>query len=191
MVLSCNTTTQEETKQDTLEVPKEAMETKKGVAPISTDSGSLIQEVNKPAMLLFGQNIEAEYGQLYATLQLVSPALIRQISNTGTVMTGPLVFYYNQVPTQGENISMFIGIPVKNKFKNEGETQFINLPAASYYRMDCNAEAGRTWEYHVKMQNILKHKKLSFDAPVLELISESRNNEMTVISKASLLYKKK
>jgi hypothetical protein len=158
---------------------------------VSTDSGALVTTVSRPSMLLFGQTIEVENNQVYATLQLVTPAIIRQISNAGAVMAGPVVFLYEEVPLSGENIKMFVGVPVKNKFKSEGETEFKNIPKAEYYRMDCNAEAGNTWEHHMRMQKLLEHKNLSFKAPVLELISESRNNEMTVVSKASLLYSKK
>lgn len=159
--------------------------------PVVSDADFLISEVKKKDMLLFGQEIEVEYNQIYATLQLVTPGVVKQISNAGAVMTGPMVFLYDALPANTESVKMFVGIPVKSKFKNEGETGFRQIKAGTFYRMDCDADAGNTLNDHLKMQKILKEKNLNFSAPVMEIMSESRNDEMTVVSKAGLFYLKK
>lgn len=187
--LACNSETTSDSKEVHSESPVMSPKAE-GRKAVSADENALISEVTRKPTLLFGQSIEAEPDQIYATLQLVTPAISTQISNAGITITGPITFLYETIPYQNETIKLFIGIPVNRKFKNSGETAFRNINSAVFYKMDCNAEAGATKEYHLKMQRILTDKKLLFETPVLEIMSESRNSDMTVVSKASLLYSK-
>lgn len=159
--------------------------------PVAADGDYLIREVRRDGMLLFGQWLETDQNQIYAGLQLLLPGVIRQISNSGGIISGPMVMLYEAPPAQTGTVRVFVGIPVKSGFKKEGETEFRNIPAGDYYRMDCNAEAGNTLQQHLKMQRLLREKNMKFQGPVLEIVSESRNDEMTVVSRAALLYLKK
>lgn len=191
-LVSCTGSNKEQkTDSTTVQGPAASDASGESPEPLASDENYLVTEVKKKDMLLFGQEIEVEYNQIYATLQLVTPGVIRQISNAGATMTGPMVFLYDAIPSNSESVKLFLGIPVKSKFKNEGETTFREIKAAEYYRMNCDADAGNTLNDHLKMQKILKEKNMSFSAPVMEIMSESRNDEMTVVSKASLFYTKK
>ncbi len=56
--------------------------------------------------------------------------------------------------------------------------------------MEGRAEAGNTGKNHETMRKLLQEQNIKYGLPALEILSESRNNEMTVVSQVKILYPK-
>jgi hypothetical protein len=191
-LISCSAPGPSQTEKDTA-VPKDSSVTNpdaQGAKVVGADDNSLVTEVARNEVLLFGKSVDVMPAQLQQELSQAVIEMNLVMSNAGAVATGPLTLAYTTAPTAGMK-KIFVGQPIKKRFTSAEGFSFLHIPAGTYYKMICNAEPGGTLEYHQKMQNLLGENTHAFGTPVLEIFSESRNNEMTVVSKATLLYPKK
>jgi len=154
---------------------------------VASDENGVIVETRKDAILLFGKNTNVLPSELRQSIAGILVSMNSQMTNASAVAVGPMTLVYEKLPALGKQ-NIFVGQPVKKKFVARDGFDFMEIPASGYYKMICNAEIGNTIPFHEKMQQLLKKSSRTFSAPVLEVFSESRNQEMTVVSKATLLY---
>lgn len=155
---------------------------------IATGEGFIIEKTDRDGIILFGAKFTCKMAEVYGKARVTFPSINAQISNHGGVIAGPLTVVYLNTIAKGEEVTVIAGVPVKNAFKNTETGEFLEIPSKKYYKMACTAGMGETADWHDKMIHILSDNKLEFSLPILEVFTESRNGNMEMISKASLLY---
>lgn len=155
---------------------------------VATDEGGFIRKTQRTELIIFGKVLECKPGYMVSVFQQQGKDILRALSNAGGVISGPMMFVYDAVPSPPGATKFFAGVPVTKEFHAEIGYSFRKLNAGDYYEMDCNAETGNTDKFHQKMMDQLKASGKSAGLPAYEILSESRNNEMTVVSKSKLIY---
>ena len=151
-----------------------------------TGDGVMI-EVSRPAMLLYGVKIETDFNGLVAKAKSYAGTLLAQISNHKGVMTGSISYVYLTKPGTGA-MQVFIGIPIKTRFKNPEVGEFMEIPAGRYYKMQVEAATGETLKQHGTMQKAIADLNNNIHLPAIEQFNETFDSNMSPISKATLFY---
>ncbi|MBS3915127.1 MAG: hypothetical protein KG003_11540 [Bacteroidetes bacterium] len=190
VLFGCQSSTQENKKDSTEAAPVKTEAPAETREAVAETENSLITESHRKKTILFGKYVEVSVADFHPVVSETVIHMNLLMSNGKVVAIGPLTFAYPAFPASGKQ-KIFIGQPVAKVFAVEEGFGFIELPETDYYKYQCNAETGNTFTHHQKAREILNEKKLAIKLPVLEIFSETRNNEMTVVSKATLLYPKK
>lgn len=155
---------------------------------IANGEGYIVEKTIREGIILYGAKFTCAMEDVYEKAKAVFPTINAQISNHGGVISGPLTVVYLAEFTPGKMVTAMAGVPVKKIFSQSETGEFLKIPTRQYFKMACTAGMGETANWHTKMTEILKEKQLTFTTPILEIFTESRNGNMEMISKASLLY---
>ena len=177
-----------DTAQKTSSVPATDRATANTV--IATSPEGFIRETQRKPALLFGKTIQCKPGETILAFQKELPLLTKALANGGGVIAGPLMMVYDKAPSQTDTIEFFCGIPVAKTWTSEKAYTFRKISGGTFMEMEGGAEAGNTGKNHETMRNMLQAQHINVGLPALEILSESRNSEMTIVSKVKILYPK-
>ncbi len=158
---------------------------KEGLIMANTDF--ILQQTEKPEMIVLGRTFNAKYSDLAQLVSQTSGSLIQFITQNKLIIKGALMCVYNEVPNTSGDMEIFVGIPV-NKVISQTVYTIRKLKGGKYHKVTANAELGKgapTWK--LVCSDLEKSgQKITF--PIFEYPSDSRNSEMTtVISQSNLL----
>lgn len=155
---------------------------------VAAGEDGFIKVTKRNDVLIFGMELECKPGYMVAAFQEKGSNIMRVLKNSGATISGPMMFVYDEYPASPGVTKFFAGIPVTKEFTAEQGFGFRKMAAGSYYEMDCKSETGKTDVFHEKMRKQLSDGGKKFGLPVYEILSETRNNEMTVVAKSKLIY---
>ncbi len=158
---------------------------KEGLILANTDY--VLQQTEKPDMVVLGRSFTANYADLAQLVSQTSGSLIQYITQNKLIIKGALMCVYNEVPNTEGDMEIFVGIPVNQEIS--GTTYTVRkLKGGKFHKVTANSELGKgspTWK-SVCTDLEKSGQKITF--PIFEYPSDSRNSEMTtVISQSNLL----
>jgi hypothetical protein len=191
-ILACGNSNKKGNSADTAQKTSSAMATDNAAAAavIATSPEGFIRETERKPALLFGKTIQCQPGETILAFQKELPLLTKALANGGGVIAGPLMMVYDKAPGQTGVTEFFCGIPVAKSWTAEKAYAFRKLSGGTFMEMEGGAEAGNTGKNHESMRKLLQEQHITVGLPALEILSESRNSEMTVVSKVKILYPK-
>lgn len=191
LLASCTSTTSKTAVTDSAVQPKPSIQDKANTNQpevLVTAEDGFIKTRQRNETFLFGKQVTCKPGNMVAGIQKELPDILRLIKNAQAVIVGPMTMVYDQIPAASGATHFFVGIPVKSKFTPLDGSSFRTLNGGTYYEMICNAQTGSSAPFHEKMTKLMQERGLKYGLPAIEIASESRNNEMTVVSKSVLMY---
>lgn len=192
LMLSCSQPQKQGDTADTTQKKSVQSSNDTATAPkvIATTADGFVRETERKAVLLFGKTIQCKPGETIREFQKELPLLTKALANGGGVIAGPLMMVYDKEPSASGATEFFCGIPVAKQWITEKGFSFRKISAGTFMEMEGRAEAGNTGKNHETMRKLLQEKNIKYGLPALEILSESRNNEMTVVSQVKILYPK-
>jgi predicted transcriptional regulator YdeE len=154
---------------------------------VLSDADYVIQQTEKPDLLLLGKSYKTKYTSLSTLVAGTSRPVLEFINANQLMLKGSIMSVYDQVPNEDGDMEIFVGIPV-NKRVNTSEFEYKTIKGGKFHKATINSEMGKAakiWKV-VTDQLVKNGQKITF--PIFEYPSDSRNSEMTtVISQSNLL----
>lgn len=158
---------------------------KEGLVLASSDY--VLQQTEKPDMLIIGKTYKTKYTALSTLIAGTSRPVMDFISANKLIMKGSIVSVYSQIPSENQEMEIFVGIPV-NKRINTTEFEYKEIKGGKFHKSTINSEIGKAAPTWTKVCDDLVKSGEKITFPIFEYPSDSRNSEMTtVISQSNLL----
>jgi len=164
------------------EVKSDSTQTQQLEGLVVADSNFVLKQTEKPNMFIIGKSYRAKYTDLAKLISETAGPLMNAIATKNLIIKGSIMAVYNQIPTQENEMDIFIGIPVDKEIQ-ETEYSYRNIKAGKFHKITANAELGKgapIWENVKKIlesRNEGNQQAVSF--PLIEYPSDARNSEMT------------
>ncbi len=154
---------------------------------VLSGSDYVLQQTEKPDLLIVGKSYKTKYTSLSTLIAGTSRPVMDFISANKLMLKGSIVSVYNQIPTENQEMEIFVGIPVDKKIVT-ADFEYREIKGGKFHKATINSEIGKaalTWA-KVCDELVKNGEKITF--PIFEYPSDSRNSEMTtVISQSNLL----
>lgn len=158
---------------------------KEGLVLASSDY--VLQQTEKPDLLIVGKSYKTKYTSLSTLIAGTSRPVLDFITANKLIIKGSIVSVYSQIPTENQEMEIFVGIPVNKKI-NTSEFEFREIKGGKFHKSTINSEIGKAAPIWIKVCDDLEKSGQKITFPILEYPSDSRNSEMTtVISQSNLL----
>lgn len=159
--------------------------------PIGSDKEYIADKTSKNATDYLGIYIQCTPEQLADSSKPVLASLLAAATKANAVVTGPLTYIYDAKVEAGKSSRIMVSLPVVMKKQVISGYVLRKLPQTSYYRYQSTGGFGQSAKQHTQFMQLLDEQKYTWNYPVLEILSETRNAEMTVVAKSTLLYPQK
>lgn len=159
--------------------------------PISSDKDYIADKTSKNATDYLGIYIQCTPEQLADSSKPVLASLLAAANKANAVVTGPLTYIYDAKVEAGKSSRIMVSLPVVMKKQVISGYVVRKLPQTLYYRYQSTGGFGQSAEQHTQFMQLLETQKYTWNYPVLEILTETRNAEMTVVAKSTLLYPQK
>ncbi len=153
---------------------------------VLSDADYVIQQTEKPDLLLLGKSYKTKYTSLSSLVAGTSRPVLEFINANQLILKGSIMSVYNQIPNEDGDMEIFVGIPVNKKI-NTTEFEYKTIKGGKFHKATINSEMGKAakiWKV-VSDQLIQNSQQITF--PIFEYPSDSRNSEMTTVMTQSNL----
>jgi effector-binding domain-containing protein len=155
---------------------------------ISSNEDFVITPTTRPEMYVIGKLYPESKPENIKTLLIGTAAELNQIiADSMRIMTGPIMVVYDNLPQEGVNNQIFIGIPINKPIKNRYFGS-LTLKQGRYHKAKTMAEIGKSSPYWTKVTDKIRANGYEIGPPFIEYPSDTRTGEMTsVITYCNLL----
>lgn len=154
---------------------------------VLSDADYVIQQTEKPDLLLIGKSYKTKYTSLSTLVAGTSRPVLEFINANQLILKGSIMSVYNEIPNEQNDMEIFVGIPV-NKKVNTTEFEYRTIKSGKFHKATINSEMGKAAKIWKVVTDQLVKNGQQITYPIFEYPSDSRNSEMTtVISQSNLL----
>lgn len=154
---------------------------------VLSDADYVIQQTEKPDLLLIGKSYKTKYTSLSTLVAGTSRPVLEFINANQLILKGSIMSLYNEIPNEQNDMEIFVGIPVNRKV-NTTEFEYRTIKSGKFHKATINSEMGKAAKIWKVVTDQLVKNGQQITYPIFEYPSDSRNSEMTtVISQSNLL----